>query len=87
MKRFNTDDLIVPTNREKPSLYDSHALAYERFKESLHDSYIEGRDKFQYSLRDSHVAKYFEHLAKIYKPSYFRDATEDGDEVCIEVRA
>lgn len=50
MKCFNTDDLIVPANREESPLLDSHVTAYKRHH-GIQDSHVECRDRFQSSLQ------------------------------------
>ena len=77
MKRFNTDDLIVPANREESPLHDSHVTAYKRHH-GIHDAHVECYERFKSSLHDSHVARYFEHLAKTKKPSHYKCANGDG---------
>ena len=54
MKRFTTDDLIVPANREESPLHDAHVTAYKRHL-GIHDSHVECRDRFKAGLHDAHV--------------------------------
>jgi hypothetical protein len=69
MKRYNTDDLIVP--QEESPLHDSHVTEYKRHN-GIHDSHVECYERFKSSLHDSHVERYFEHLAETKKPSSFK---------------
>ena len=63
MKRFNTDDLIVPAHKQESPLHDSHVTAYKRHH-GIHDSHVECRYRFKAGLHDRHVKRFFEHLSE-----------------------
>ena len=77
MKHFHTDDLVVSANQEESALHDAHVTAYKRYH-GIHDAHVACRARFKASLHDSHVTKYFEHLAKINKPSHYRHSNDEG---------